>query len=98
MSKNPNSKTKANQALGPIADGVMGIATLPEIEEVVEDIKPVKSVEKVALHSTKNVLWDDLGELKKGYNIVPPSAAERWLTRDHVRPATPEEVAKEYGL
>jgi hypothetical protein len=51
----------------------------------------------VALHSTKNVVWEGVGKIEKGYNIVTREAAEKWLTRSHVREATPEELAREYG-
>ena len=53
--------------------------------------------EKVAVHSTKNVTWSGVGKVYRGYNIVSKDAAEKWLTRSHIRLATPEEVAKEFG-
>lgn len=51
----------------------------------------------VAIHSTKNVLWPGIGEVTRGYNIVTQEVAEKWLTRSHIRSATPEEVAREFG-
>lgn len=51
----------------------------------------------VAIHSTKNVIWEGVGKVEKGYNIVSKAEAETWLTRSHIRLATPEEVAREYG-
>jgi len=56
-----------------------------------------KKTEGVALYSTKNVSWQGVGSLSKGYNIVSKEEAEKWQTRNHVRPATPEEVAAAYG-
>jgi hypothetical protein len=53
--------------------------------------------EKVALHSTKSVRWEGVGSLSKGYNIVTKAQADKWLTRGHVRIATPEEVQKAFG-
>jgi len=53
--------------------------------------------EKVALHSTKSVRWEEVGSLTKGYNIVTKAQANRWLTRGHVRIASPEEVQKAFG-
>ena len=53
--------------------------------------------EKVALHSTKSVRWEEVGAITKGYNIVTKAQAEKWLTRSHVRIATPEEVKKAFG-
>jgi len=52
---------------------------------------------KVAIFSTKNVTWSGVGKVYRGYNIVSASDAEKWATRSHIRIATPEEVAREYG-
>jgi hypothetical protein len=52
----------------------------------------------VAIHSTKNVTWPGVGKVDRGYNIVSEAEAEKWLTRGHVRVATPEEIAAEYGV
>lgn len=54
------------------------------------------SQEKVAVYSSKNLFKYGTGELKIGYNIVTREAADFWITHKAVRPATPEEVAKEY--
>lgn len=51
----------------------------------------------VALYSDRNVYWGGVGKLERGYNIVSKDEAAKWLTRNHVREATPEEVASEYG-
>ena len=51
----------------------------------------------VALYSDRNVHWSGVGKLEKGYNIVTKEQAAKWLTRNHVREASPEEVASEYG-
>jgi hypothetical protein len=67
----------------------------PKIKAV--EPKVVKK-ETVALFSTRNVLWEGVGKIDKGYNIVDKAEAEKWLKRDHVRTATPEEVAEEYGI
>jgi type IV secretion system protein VirD4 len=53
--------------------------------------------EKIAIHSTKNVTWQGVGKVYRGYNIVTQEAADQWLTRSHTRLATPEEVAREFG-
>ena len=53
--------------------------------------------EKVALHSTKSVRWEEVGSISKGYNIVSKAQAEKWLTRSHVRIASPEEIQKAFG-
>jgi hypothetical protein len=51
----------------------------------------------VAIHSTRNVTWNEVGKIYRGYNIVSKTAGDKWLTRDHTRLATPEEVAREFG-
>jgi len=62
-----------------------------------EVIEPSKTNEKIAIHSTKNLHWERVGQLKLGYNIVTKEASEKWLTRKQVRLATPEELANYYG-
>jgi len=63
-----------------------------------KDIKPSADLsEKVAIHSTKSVRWEEVGSITKGYNIVTQAQADKWLTRGHVRIATPEEVQKAFG-
>jgi len=56
--------------------------------------------ERVALYSEKNKHNTDKkkGSLKVGYNIVTKEAAEWWLSRKGVRLATPEELARYYGV
>jgi hypothetical protein len=53
--------------------------------------------EKVALFSERNIFWNGVGEIIKGYNIVTKEVSEKWLTHNKVRTATPQEVAKYYG-
>lgn len=53
---------------------------------------------KIAIHSNRGIYWQEVGRLIKGYNIVTPAAAEKWLTLKGIRVATPQEVAKEYGI
>jgi len=60
--------------------------------------EPEREVETVAVFSTRNVLWEDIGQIKKGFNFVSKETADVWLTRNHVRLATPDEVAEEYGV
>ena len=51
-----------------------------------------KSSEKVALFSTKNSYWQDLGRLSRGYNIVSKEDSIKWLTLEHVREASADEI------
>jgi hypothetical protein len=85
------------QALGSVAEGVIGATTAPKAPEKKKSAKPESKKDKVALYSTKNVTWPEVGKVYRGYNIVEKDAAEKWLTRSHIRTATPEEVAKEFG-
>ena len=63
-----------------------------------KDIKPSADLsEKVAIHSTRSVRWEEVGAISKGYNILTKAQADKWLTRSHVRIATPEEVQKAFG-
>ena len=56
-----------------------------------------KKEEKVALWSSKNIRWTGTGTLVKGYNIVTKEAAAKWLNKQGIRKATPEEIATYYG-
>jgi len=85
------------QALGSVANGVIGATTVTKAPERKKKEKAAEVKETVALYSTKNVTWSEVGKVYRGYNIVDKDAAEKWLTRSHIRTATPEEVAKEFG-
>jgi hypothetical protein len=79
-----------------VSDGVIGTGVVrrqPKVQKLI----PEKIEEKVAVYSTKNVSWPGIGKVQKGYNIVTKEQAEKWLSRNHVRTATPEEVAQEFG-
>ena len=85
------------QALGAIAEGVIGATTAAVAAPRKKNSKSQEKKETVAIHSTKNVTWSEVGKVYRGYNIVEKDAADKWLTRSHIRMATPEEVAKEFG-
>jgi hypothetical protein len=85
------------QALGSVEEGVIGATTAPKAPERKKKEKATEVKETVAIFSTKNVTWSEVGKVYRGYNIVEKDAAEKWLTRSHIRIATPEEVAKEFG-
>ena len=85
------------QALGSVAEGVIGATTAPKAPERKKSAKAAPKKETVALYSTKNVTWSEVGKVYRGYNIVDKDAAAKWLTRSHIRTATPEEVAREFG-
>ena len=69
-----------------------------KVEVKVEPKKEVKlNGEKVAVFSERNIFWNNVGTLEKGYNIVTKEASEKWVTHKAVRSATPQEVASYYG-
>lgn len=82
-------------ALRPNNNGVIasGRADMSKQEK---PAAPKKEIKKVAIFSTRNVSWPGVGEVGKGYNFVTPEAAIKWLTRDHIREATPKEVADNF--
>lgn len=83
------------QSLGFTKTGAIGSMAADGPKKAV---KPeVNLSEKVAIHSTKSVRWEEVGAISKGYNIVTQAQADKWLTRSHVRIATPDEVKKAFG-
>ena len=67
---------------------------------VVQDSTPPKRVDDkdVPLHSNRNIFWNGVGDLRRGYNVVSKEHAELWLTKQGIRVATIEEMIKEYNL
>ena len=85
---------------------VVGSNTKLELLEAIlpfvprDDHKETKSSTpqpKVAVYSERNLHWNGVGQLQKGYNIVTKEVSEKWLKHRAVREATPAEVAKHYG-
>jgi hypothetical protein len=95
-SKTADSKTPKKPALTLVSDGVIGSGKA-DLSKKEKPVSSKKEQDKVALFSTKNVFWDGYGHLNRGYNIVSKTKAEAWLTRNHVRLATPEEIANAFG-
>ena len=95
----PVESVKKVPAIAPVADGVIGSASA-SVTKANKKPKAVegKEVEKVAVYSSKNVTWNGVGKVYVGFNIVTKDQADKWLTRSHTRLATPEEVAKEFGV
>lgn len=73
----------------------------PEVGKTEEQLKSIKKekepVEEVAIFSSKNLYWREVGSLIPGYNIVSKEMSKKWLTHKAVRIAQPEEVAAFYG-
>ena len=79
----------------------------PVIEKPKAEAKPKPKAESkakkdeddtVAIFAEGNMYQGKWGELSKGYNIVKKEAADFWLAHRTVRKATPEEVAKHFGV
>jgi hypothetical protein len=66
-------------------------------KEKTEPAAVAETTEKVAVYSVRNLSWNGVGELTRGYNIVTKEASDKWLTNKSVRSATPEEVKRAYG-
>jgi hypothetical protein len=89
------SKGPSIPNLGTKDSGIIGAKSADRKDQP----KPAEKKKEltVALFSTKNVSWEGVGKILRGYNIVTEEEAEKWLTRSHVRLATPKEVAQELG-
>ena len=84
------------QALGFTETGAIGSMAADGPQRTIEPES--QNRDKVAIYSTKNVRWEEAnGAVYKGVNIVTKDQAEKWLTRPHVREATPEEIEKALG-
>lgn len=85
-------------AMTAVGNGVIGTGkvTVSKKKKAAVNQKTKAELEKVAIYSSKNVTWNGVGKVYRGYNIVTKEAADKWLTRDHTRVATPEEVAGEF--
>jgi hypothetical protein len=91
------SASEEIQGIGSVSNGVIGVTKAPRTYKKSAPAPAKKQEKTVAVYSTKNVSWSGVGKVQRGYNIVTPEQAEQWATRDHIRIATPEEVAREFG-
>jgi hypothetical protein len=87
---------KKSTSLKSAGDNAIGSAPVEQQKKPSAKAGPKKAT--VAIYSDRNVSWNGVGKISRGYNIVTPQQAEQWLTRKHVREATPEEVASEFGV
>ena len=96
-----NPDAKPTDLGGMTEENVIGTAakkTVAKKKNFVHAEKPGPNKERVAIYSERNVNWTGVGKVIRGYNIVSKDQADKWLTRNHIRLATPQEVAKEYDL
>ena len=79
--------------LAPVEDGVIGTSTRKkEAKPAAKKAAPKKSTETAAIYSVRNISWNGVGRIKKGYNFVDATEAEKWATLDGVRIADPSEI------
>lgn len=93
----PSHPASEIPAVGIVENGVIGSTVRSNEAATPVSFANNLSGETVAIYSTRNVNWSEVGKVYFGYNIVSKAAAEKWLTRKHIRLATPEEVAREFG-
>jgi hypothetical protein len=86
---------ESQPAISDVADGVIGSGSSKKKPAAPKIQKP--EGEKVALFSEKNIYWEGVGRLSKGYSIVDAEDSEKWLSRSFIRLATPEEIKQEFG-
>ena len=80
-------------ALTPVEDGVIGSGKTSKKKPAAKKVSaPPVEVDKVALFAERNLVWQGVGKVQKGYNIVGKEAAAKWLTLATIREATPEEI------
>jgi hypothetical protein len=91
------SAPEVQPALAPVANGVIGSSVAEKRSKKVATPVKVSKSDTVAIHSTKNVSWVGVGKVTKGFNIVSKADADKWITRDHIRLVSPEELAKGFG-
>lgn len=88
----PKSATKADE------NNVTTIGSADTFKNKIFDSTPKVDDSQIAIYSEKNMHWNGIGGISKGYNIVTKEAAVKWLTRKGIRKATPQELASHYGL
>jgi len=92
----PRNSNTNNNADGVFVSNAADSALRRKTDTTVEEPKKSED-DKVALWSARNLRWTSVGSLSTGYNIVTKEAAEKWLGRQGVRKASPEEVSTYYG-
>jgi hypothetical protein len=85
-------------AITSVNDGVIGTGKVSKKKAApAPKVAEEESGEKVALFVSRNIHWQGIGKLQKGYAIVSKEAAEKWVELPAVRLATPEEIKTYLG-
>lgn len=85
-------------AITSVEDGVIGTGKVSKKAPAPKaPKKPVIEGEMVAVFASRNIQWQGVGKLSKGYAIVSKEEAEKWVTLAAVRLATPQEIKTYLG-
>jgi hypothetical protein len=79
-----------------VVNGAIGSPGAGRKDPVKQVTEPKTKKETVAIFSTRNVFWEGVGEVKRGYNFVSPEKATLWQKRPHIRLATPQEIKEAF--
>lgn len=90
----PEARKPSKASAESVINKTIG-ASIPE-EPKKPEPKAKPEVKKIAIYSSRNVAWEGVGEVFRGYNFVTPEQAEKWFTRIHIREATPEEIKQAF--
>lgn len=85
-------------AITSVEDGVIGTGKVSKKKAAPAPKPAAEPVgEKVAIFASRNIHWQGMGKIQKGYAIVSKEDAEKWVTLPAVRLATPEEIKTYLG-
>lgn len=96
-----NNISSENTTVDNVDEKVVQEKNIKEDVDVKQDNKKTSKTKQknVAVFAEGNLYKFGLGELKKGYSILPKEKAEQWIAASRkVRTASPEEVAKYYNV
>lgn len=85
-------------AITSVEDGVIGTGKVSKKKAApAPKVVEAEPGEKVAIFASRNIHWQGMGKIQKGYAIVSKEDAEKWVTLPSVRLATPEEIKTYLG-
>lgn len=85
-------------AITSVEDGVIGTGKVSKKKAApAPKVVEADAGEKVAIFASRNIHWQGMGKIQKGYAIVSKEDAEKWVTLPSVRLATPEEIKTYLG-
>lgn len=79
--------------IAPVEDGVIGSSSRKRSTKTATTKKATtKKVEQAAVYADRNISWMGVGRVKKGYNFVDATEADKWATLEGVRLVDREEI------